>query len=188
MDARIILSSKEFAKDQIARNINDIGVTKAFENISMKEFPKIGKVRFWDEIDNTIAAGDEAKRIPYDERSVEDNELIATSESVKFQKERNLFVANELNKEVKEIMKENLPYREAVDRLAETYHNSAMTFNLRNNYSNIKSYGELSQADKELCKDTMEEMLKTMPNIEAALERNTEKSEISLAQKDDITL
>lgn len=188
LDARIILSSKEFAKDQIARNINDIGVTKAFENISMKEFPKIGKVRFWDEIDNTIAAGDEAKRIPYDERSVEDNELIATSESVKFQKERNLFVANELNKEVKEIMKENLPYMEAVDRLAETYHNSAMTFNLRNNYSNIKSYGELSQADKELCKDTMEEILKTMPNVEAALERNTEKSELSLAQKDDVTL
>ena len=188
LDARIILSSKEFAKDQIARNINDIGVTKAFENISMKEFPKIGKVRFWDEIDNTIAAGDEAKRIPYDERSVEDNELIATSESVKFQKERNLFVANELNKEVKEIMKEKLPYMEAVDRLAETYHNSAMTFNLRNNYSNIKSYGELSQADKELCKDTMEEILKTMPNVEAALERNTEKSELSLAQKDDVTL
>lgn len=187
-DARVILSSKEFAKDQIARNINDISVTKAFENISMREFPKIGKVRFWDEIDNTIAAGEEAKRIPYDERTAEDNELIATSDSVKFQKERNLFVASELSKEIKGIVKDNVPYMEAVERLAETYHNSAMTFNLRNNYSNIKSYGELSQADRALCADTMKEMLSSMPNVEAALDRNSERSELSLPEKDDVSI
>jgi len=171
-NAQILLNMKEFNKERIAEKLNDIRVEKTFGSLSYTQFNAQAKTRFWSELDSAIQAGEDARRMPETERTAEDNQTIRFGNQMNYQKEQGLFVAESIRNEIKHCVTEKVPYNQAVERLAQTYNNEAMTFKLRNSESSVKNYHELSDNEKEMCKDLMKDLLKTMPKAEATLTSN----------------
>ena len=163
--AQVYLNMNEFNKECIAERMNDIRVEQVFSSLTYEQFNKEAKTRFWSELDNSINLGEEAKRIPESDRTVEDNQTIRFGNQMQNQKDQTLFVADQMRKEIKNCLKEHVPYSKAVERLAKAYNNESMTYRLRNSDSPIKTYNELSQADKQLCQNVVEDLLKSMPTV-----------------------
>lgn len=197
VDAKLVLSSKEYAKAYIAEKINDSRIEQGFKGIESNEFNKIAQTRFWNELDNTIKKGQEAEKIPSEDRTEAEKEVIRLGKQARYQKDQNTFIAERLNQQMKEVvLKDNtMTVDKAVDMLAMEYHQSAMAFNVMNGATSVKSYQDLSESEKDMCKDIIRSTIEDMPNVSNKLEHNqdrmereansTEKQEIESIEQDD---
>lgn len=171
--AQALLTMTEFTKNKTAELLNDIRVEQVFSGLNCEEFNKQAKTRFWDELDKAIDSAEALKELPFEERTPEDNSAIRFGNMMRMQKEQNLFVAEQLNKEIRQCYKEKLSYSETIERLAKTYNNEAMTYRLRNSEDlSVKSYSDLSEVSKQICKEVIEELLHNMPAVEEQLKEN----------------
>ena len=68
---------------------------------------------------------------------------------------------------LKELLKDpDLDYKESLELLAEEYHQAAVEFNQINGMKEISSYAELSEDDKNLCREVVDEVLQEIPHLE----------------------
>ena len=189
-DAKIILSGKEYAKEVIAEKINDFKIAQTFNGISSNDFYKIADTRFWCELDKAIAKGKTAERINPEDRTNVDLASIKVGEQASLQKEQNLFIAERLNTKMKEdIMKDDemTPDR-AVEFLAAEYHQASEAFNVMNGASSIKSYQDLSNSEKDMCKDMVKGIINEMPNVSNKLRDNLAKVDLSKGNTDRLSV
>lgn len=186
--AQVLLDMKAFTNERIAEQLNDINVAKRFENIKFEEFgipanvvdemKQDLKFRFWNELDNAIKDGEDAERIPIEEQTKKDKDAIWFGKNMKFQKEKNLYVADKIHDKVEECYKEKLPYTDVIEQLSKTYHNENMIFNLRNRDESVKNYSELSSNEKEAVQDIMKDFIHTVPSLEEAFLDNEKAIEL----------
>lgn len=179
-DAKVILSSKEFTKDRIAERINDARIQQSFIGISSAEFNKIAQTRFWSELDATIQKGEALEKVSNEERSPEEDAAIRLGKQSRFQKEQNLFIAEQLSSKISDtvLKDDSMTPEKALSFLTEEYHKSAMAFNVMNGASSIKSFADLSDSEKAMCKSIVATTLSGMPNVMNKLEHNLEKNSV----------
>ncbi|WP_373266198.1 hypothetical protein [Hungatella hathewayi] len=192
--AQLLLDMKAFTNERIAEQLNDIKVVKSFESIKFEEFgiPANAvedmrqelKFKFWKELDNSIIDGENTEKIPFEEQTKEDRDAIQFGRNMKFQKERNMFVAEKIHDELKHCYKENLSYSEAIEHLSKTYHNENMIFNLRNRDDSIKNYSELSSHEKQTVQEIIKDFIHTIPSLEEAFLDN-ERTENQREERED---
>lgn len=177
VDAKVVLSQKEYSINRIAERMNDARADRIFSDVDSKNIAMLSKNYYWDELENAVKAGRTAAKIPVSERTRDDMIAIENGEKAAKRKEQNTFIAEKLNKEVKCILKnESIDVNEAVNRLAKEYHNAAMSYNMLNGAVSVKSYEDLSASEKEMCRDIVADVMRDMPAFVGKLNRNFEKA------------
>lgn len=176
LDAKVALSMNEYAKNRIAEKLNDARIEQAFNGIDSNDFHKIAQTKFWKELDHVIALGEEAERNGIDPDA---GKMAMDGKMAKIQKEQNLYIADALNKQIKNTILRNdkMTMSKAIDLMAEEYHKTAMAYNLLNGAASAKGYASLSEQEKEMCKEVIKEVLMEMPNVVEKLEHNEKVEE-----------
>lgn len=172
MDAKTILDQKEYSKEYIAKISHDSRIMKMFENVSINEFRKLTNVMFYDELTDCINRGIMAKSVPEEERDSDDIIDIEMSAKARAQKQQDLYVAENLEKKICQIVNNpKITKEEAIHLLAKTYHDSAMIYCNHNKNDRIK-YEELDYKDTQACEFVAKSIIETLPNLEEKLQQN----------------
>ena len=176
INAKVNLSSKEYSKNQIAKTLNDARLLQACR-VESNELSNAMQGRLWDELDNSIRKGHEAEIIAPEDRSSMETLAVNYGKQAKQQKEQNLFIAERLNDKIKDVIlrEEKMTMPKAAEVLAAEYHNAAMAYSVMNGASTMKTYANLSDAEKAECQDVIRTVLENMPNVKDKLDYNMEQ-------------
>lgn len=187
--ANVILSSKEYSKNQIAKVLNDVRLLQACK-VESNELSNAMQGRLWDELDNSIRKGHEAEKIASEDRSSMETLAVNYGKQAKQQKEQNLFIAERLNDKIKDVIlkEEKMTMPKAAEVLAAEYHNAAMAYSVMNGASTMKAYANLSDAEKAECQDVIRTVLENMPSVKNKLDYNMEQIDRNSQEMEKVSL
>ena len=176
IEARGVLSYKEYSKNTLAQRINDARVEKIFSGISPNEMEQYKNEKLYNELQKMVKSGKEAEKIPEKDRTEDDKKTIEKAKKAKSQIEQSDLIADRISTKVRELFKDNsITPEKATEILAKEYHKSAMAYRALND-EETKSYDSLTKAEQDMCKDMIKDVLDEMPGVSAKFERNLEKT------------
>lgn len=175
IEARGVLSYKEYSKNTLAQRINDARVETIFSGISPNEMEQYKNEKLYNELQKMVKSGKEAEKIPEKDRTEDDKKTIEKAKKAKSQIEQSDLIADRISTKVRELFKDNsITPEKATEILAKEYHKSAMAYRALND-EETKSYNSLTKAEQDMCKDMIKDVLDEMPGVSAKFERNLEK-------------
>lgn len=165
--AKTTIQYKFHEREVFAEKLNNARINQIYDSLSDQDFEQYAKIKYWDELESSRKMGGKIEKIPEEERTSEDQEKIIAGKQAEQQQEQNRFIAEHMVTKLKELLKDpDLDYKESLELLAEEYHQAAVEFNQINGMKEISSYAELSEDDKNLCREVVDEVLQEIPHLE----------------------
>lgn len=169
-EAKTAIQYKFHEKEVFAEKLNNARVNQVYDSLSDQDFEKYAKIKYWDELESSRKMGEKMEKIPESERVPEEQEKILVGKQAEQQQEQNRFIAEHMVVKMKELLQSpEVNYEQSIEQLSKEYHQAAMAFNVMHGATKTQNYEELSESDKDMCRNIIEDVLQEIPHLQKQL-------------------